>query len=129
MRKEADPVMHDPDDPEMAIRPAPPVDDLPLFAAREDPPARQSTSDRTAVRYATWRITPDGKAAFDWIERKALALAAAGEKRIGSKSLVERARDDMHLHINNLFTPMIARELVLRHRHLQDHFEFRERAA
>lgn len=116
----------DPNDPERALRPRPTEDLGPLF---EPPIERQSVTDKTAVRYATWRLTPEGKAAFDWIERKALALAAGGEQRIGSKSLVERARDEMHLHINNLFTANIARELVLRHRHLQDHFELRERTA
>lgn len=119
----------DPDDPELALRPRPPVEEQLAGTMFDQPIERQSATDKTAVRYATWRLTPDGKAAFDWIERKALALAAGGERRIGSKSLVERARDEMHLHINNLFTANIARELVLRHRHLQDHFEFRERTA
>lgn len=115
---------YDPQDPEMAVRPAAPADelrDLPLF--------REPVTDRTAVKYATWRLTPDGKAAFDFIEREALARAARDEKRIGSKSLVEAARDTLHIPINNLFTANLARELVLRHRHLQDRFEFRERTA
>ena len=121
---ESEPAVRDPNDPEMALRPRAPGADL-----RELPLFREPVTDRTAVKYATWRLTEDGKVAFDWIERKALDLAAQGEKRIGSKSLVEQARDKIHVHINNKFTPMIARELVLRHRHLQDHFEFRERTA
>lgn len=120
--------MKDPNDPEIALRPRPAEDLGPLFAP-EPQPHQVSVTDKIAVKYATWRLTPEGKTAFDWIERRALDLAAAGERRIGSKSLVERCRDQLHVHINNLLTPNIARELVLRHRHLKDHFEFRERTA
>jgi hypothetical protein len=116
----------DPDDPERALAPRV-VDTLgPLFDA---PPERQSTTDKTAIRYATWRLTPDGKAVYDWIDRRARDRAESGERRIGTKSLVERARDELHLHIDNKFTSMIARELVLRHPHLRERIELRERTA
>ena len=111
-------VKHDPGDPEYHRRES--VDDLPLF---------QPVTDRTAVRYARWRLTDDGDTVFRWIEEKAMDLAAAGERRIGAKSLVERARDELHLHCNNLYTANLARELILRHPHLKDHFELRERTA
>lgn len=116
-------------DPEIALRPKQPDDMGPLFEPPEPQPHQVPVTDKTAVRYATWRLTPEGKTVYDWIDRRARDRAESGERRIGTKSLVERARDELHLHIDNKYTSMIARELVLRHRHLQDHFEFRERAA
>jgi hypothetical protein len=126
LREEEVAVRFDPTDPEVALRPKAAADLGPLF---EPPPERVSVTDLTAVRYTRWRVTPDGGAVFDWVERKALELAAAGERRIGSKSLVERARDDLHIKVNNLYTANLARELILRHPHLKDHFELRERTA
>lgn len=118
--------MRDDQDPEIALRPKPPEDLGPLF---DPPPERQSTTDKIAVRYATWRLTPEGKQVYDWIDRRARDRAESGEVRIGTKSLVERARDELHLHIDNKFTSMIARELVLRHPHLRERIELRERTA
>lgn len=118
--------MRDPDDPEIALRPKQAEDLGPLF---DPPPERQSHTDLTAVRYTRWRVTPDGGAVFDWVEALALSRAQRGERRTGAKYLVELARDALHLKVDNKYSALIGRELLLRHPHLRDQIETRERTA
>lgn len=62
--------------------------------------------------YEAWRATPDGALVYAHILSSALLLAESGQSRIGAKALAERARDELHRHINNSHVALIARDLV-----------------
>src|SRR5690606_7634407 len=63
-------------------------------------------------RYERWRGTDTGQRVFNEVRVRALTLARRGEERIGIKRIVEQVRADWHVQINNVFTALIARDLV-----------------
>ena len=80
-------------------------------------------------RYARWMATEDGQRVFNEVRVRALTLARRGEERIGIKRIVEGVRADWHVQINNVFTALIARDLVASEPELRDLIELRERRA
>jgi hypothetical protein len=79
-------------------------------------------------RFHRWLDTPDGRMAWPWIVERALLWASAGEKRCGVKSLVERCRDELHVHIDNRWTAAMARKLVDDHPPLRKLIRLKERS-
>lgn len=123
---------YDDHDPELALRPRRPVEELPLFA--QAPPAgteqRQLPLPGTiAERYAAWRQTEDGQRAWAWIAERAIGEVARGATRLSAKGLVEACRHDLHIRINNIATPYIARELEDTYDITRGLFELRRRTA
>ena len=86
-------------------------------------------SGTIAARYAEWRRTPDGAKAFAWMEEMARRVVRKGAHRLSAKALVELARAELRVVVNNTFTPEIARELEDTHAELRGLFELRRRGA
>ncbi len=84
----------------------------------------------TRARYERWRTeTPEGRQAFKWIAGAALVAAERGDKRISVNRLVEQARADLLVEIDNTARSWIADDLIARHPHLVDLIERRKRRA
>lgn len=80
-------------------------------------------------RYEAWRRTGTGERVYAEVRRRALLMAARGERRVGTKALCEDLRKEWRVTINNTFTALIARELIDEHPHLLGIVELRERRA
>lgn len=84
-----------------------------------DPPAPPTgpqtpgNSARAGSRdaYVTWRHTA-GTRAWLFILDRASCLLRSGAKRISTKALVETARGELKLEINNTYTAYIADDLL-----------------
>jgi hypothetical protein len=148
MRELRTPVFDRPAGPRPDPAPAPPV---PAFEGRtmrirpkvQDGPTiwdvarMKPTEPRTiAERYAEWRQTEQGRVVFDEVARRAYRLRAAGWNRYGVKAIVESIRFDRHVSVgpdeagfkvNNVFTALLAREVMAKHEDLDGFFETRVR--
>lgn len=128
--------MHDPLDPEQALRPRAPEDwsgtlfDFPTAPVAARVEQREIPLGGTiAERYLAWRTTEDGQRAWGWIARRALEEVAQGATRLSAKALVEACREQLHVRINNVATPCIARELEEQYPITRGLFELRRRTA
>jgi len=81
----------------------------------------------TYAAFVAWMATDDGRMAFQWVEFVALEQLAAGATRVSPRTLVARARDRLHIRINDHYTPWIADDLVAKHPALLDVIERRKR--
>ena len=123
--------------PDEHTPPPDPVDELPLFAEPPAFPTRPAAPrgeqrvlpirGTIAERYRAWRATEDGQGVWAWIVQRALEEVASGATRLSAKELTEAARHHLHIQVNNVFTPELARELEERHPMLRGLFELRKR--
>jgi len=79
-------------------------------------------------RFHRWLETADGQRAWAWIVDRALTWAERRPKRIGVKSLFERCRDALHVHLDNRWTAAAARKLVDEHPRLRGLIRLKERS-
>lgn len=96
---------------------------------RPSGPATREIPTRDHNSYAAfleWKATAAGVEVLELIERTALALAAAGRRRIGIRALGENARGQLKTRINNSHLTFIADELVAKHAQLVPLIERRD---
>ena len=129
-----------PDDPD-AINPRSPdtYDDLPLLAPTETwperPPAAPAEQRGLALpesleaKYAEWRRTEDGEAAYAWLVTTALAQVRAGTVRLFIDRLVWDYRQQTRRSLNNSYRALLVREMTDAHPALSKVFETRTRRA
>jgi hypothetical protein len=114
----------DQDDPERIPPSAPALEELPLFAQAAPEPQGPD------AKYARWRRTPDGEAAFGEFCRLALGEVARTPSGVyvSSKAIWEQLRrTGKHGSLDNRYTAPIAREAAATYESLRNAFEFRER--
>lgn len=103
----------------------------PLFAPPPPPSGPRATVpsavDGGYHTYVAWKYTQDGATVVAWVEGRALARFASGERRISARTLAADARDALKIKVNDHFTPWIADDLVARHPELLDVIERRKR--
>lgn len=115
---------------ELPARPWPQAPQAPADEQREIPLERTIQAE-----YDAWRGTHDGIEAWRFIRERAKQLSAAvppGKRKKGALSidwLVQLARKDLHLSINNDFRAQLARDLIEVHPELSDLIERRRRTA
>lgn len=115
---------------ELAGRTWPTAPPAPVDEQREIPLERTIQAE-----YDAWRGTEDGLQAWDFIRHKAKALSAAvppGKRKKGALSidwLVQLARKELRLSINNDFRALLSRDLITVHPELNDLIERRRRTA
>ena len=83
----------------------------------ESPPAGDEQGelplgDTTLARYRAWRATEDGEQVWLAIHARARNLVMLGDEWVGVKCLVEDARRQLRIKINNSFTAYLARDLT-----------------
>jgi len=83
----------------------------------ESPPAGDEQQelplgDTTLARYRAWRATEDGEQVWLAIHARARNLVMLGDEWVGVKCLVEDARRQLRIKINNSFTAYLARDLA-----------------
>ncbi len=123
---------HAADDPEVLPRLGQPGwGDTTLFAPldHETAPVASTTPQSLGAKFAAWRVTQDGVRAFEAIDQLAREQYQANTQRIGVKELVESVRKSTHIHINNSYTSLIARDLVDLYPEYRDLIELRPRNA
>ena len=86
----------------------------PLFVV---PPVREAEQlvapieGTIQAKWEAWRASEDGERVMLYIRKIGGELVTGGATRLSAKHLVERARADLKVAINNVLTPFIAREL------------------
>lgn len=130
--------MHgDPNDPERALAPRPPAEELPLFAPWPEASAagteqRQLTlSGSAAERFASWRATDQGKEVLALMSGIALEWLAGGAQWIPSRGLWEEARKRMKVRglCDNRLQGLACREVEDTHPVLHGKFRHRRMTA
>jgi hypothetical protein len=81
------------------------------------PPTGPQTPDNSARAgsrdaYMAWRYTADGLRVWLFVLERARAMLRSGAKRISTKALVETARGELKLKINNTYTAYLADDLL-----------------
>ena len=65
-------------------------------------------------KWEMWRASEEGDRVMLYIRKIGGELVTGGATRLSAKHLVEKARADLYLHVDNSFTAHIARELAQR---------------
>jgi hypothetical protein len=66
----------------------------------------------TGAAYGAWRATQDGLRVWRLLVARAQAALRAGAKRISVNALVEAARQELKLEVNNTWRSWLADDLV-----------------
>ena len=77
--------------------------------------------------YLVWKQSPDGHRACAWILDRVMARLRAGEQRISTRTILCECRDALKVEINNIYSPWIADDLIVRYPELLDVIERRKR--
>lgn len=129
------------DDPEVQLARATPapLSELPMFASVAAWPQVETVTaaeqrglelpDSLEARYAAWRRTDDGTAAYRWILTEALGQVARGATRLFVDRLFWDYRQKIRGKANNSYRALMVREMIDAHHALLNCFETRHRSA